>query len=229
MESGEKLLEPRNSEPCISNLLSIFDPLKSDNGKYIIPIEILDFVKAYITDSDGVNKLAVEITTRHADKGCSRDSIEQQFAWRIRLICAVESFLLSHWDESENGLSKADVIRLAEGTLAFFLADKEKRIISVTCFSSLLRTSRKESPIQFAVKSMVGCFTEFRRLKPLRNGFSPTLTVYFPSLTKQKCLILFGHCSSDISIVVYSPSSINKRFLKKSRMDGSEESLLVNS
>ena len=48
----KKLLEPRNSEPCISNLLSIFDPLKSDNGKYIIPIEILDFVKAYITDSD---------------------------------------------------------------------------------------------------------------------------------------------------------------------------------
>jgi POLQ-like helicase len=123
----KKLLEPRNSEPCISNLLSIFDPLKSDNGKYIIPIEILDFVKAYITDPDGVNKLAVEITTRHADKGCSRDSIEQQFAWRIRLICAVESFLLSHWDESENGLSKADVIRLAEGTLAFFLADKEKK------------------------------------------------------------------------------------------------------
>ncbi|WP_025628300.1 hypothetical protein, partial [Vibrio parahaemolyticus] len=48
-------------------------------------------------------------------------------AWRINLICAVESFLLSHWDESEDGLSEADVTRLAEGTLAFFLADDQKK------------------------------------------------------------------------------------------------------
>lgn len=123
----KELLEPHNSEPCISNLLSIFDPIKSDNGKDTISMEALALAKAYINDPGGVNKLAVEITTRYADKGLSRDSLEQQFAWRIRLICAVESFLLSHWDESKNGLSKADVIRLAEGTLAFFLADEEKK------------------------------------------------------------------------------------------------------
>ncbi|WP_029894973.1 DEAD/DEAH box helicase [Desulfohalovibrio reitneri] len=123
----KELLEPRNSEPCISNLLSIFDPIKSDDEKYTITMEALDFAKAYIDDPDEIAKLAAGIAARHGDKNFSRDGVERQIAWRISLICAVESFLLSHWDESGNGLSEADVIRLAEGTLAFFLADDQKK------------------------------------------------------------------------------------------------------
>ena len=122
----KELLEPLNSEPCISNLLSIFDPIKSDDDKYII-IKALDFVKYYIDDPDGVSKLATVIVAQHGEQNFSRDRIEEQIAWRINLICAVESFLLSHWDESENGLSETDVTRLAEGTLAFFLADNQKK------------------------------------------------------------------------------------------------------
>lgn len=123
----KELLEPRNSEPCISNLLSIFAPIKSDDEKYTINMEALDFAKAYIDDPDEVAKLAAGIAAQHGDKKFSRDGVERQVAWRISLICAVESFLLSHWDESEDGLSEADVTRLAEGTLAFFLADEQKK------------------------------------------------------------------------------------------------------
>ena len=123
----KELLEPRNSEPCISNLLSIFDPIKSDDEKYTITMEALDFAKAYIDDPDEAAKLFAGIAAQHGDKKFSRDGVERQVAWRISLICAVESFLLSHWDESEDGLSEADVTRLAEGTLAFFLADDQKK------------------------------------------------------------------------------------------------------
>lgn len=123
----KELLEPRNSEPCISNLLSIFDPIKSDDEKFTITMEALDFAKAYNDDPDEVAKLAAGIAVRHGDKNFSRDGVERQVARRISLICAVESFLLSHWDESENGLSVADVTRLAEETLAFFLADDQKK------------------------------------------------------------------------------------------------------
>ena len=123
----KELLDPRNSEPCISNLLSIFDPIKSDDKKYTIPIEALDFANAYIHDPDQIANLSAEIVARNEDKNFSRDGVERQVAFRVSLICAVESFLLSHWDESEDGLSEADVTRLAEGTLAFFLADDQKK------------------------------------------------------------------------------------------------------
>ncbi len=123
----KELLEPRNSEPCISNLLSVFDPIKSNDEKDIIPMKALGFAKAYIDDPDEAAKLFAGIAAQHGDKKFSRDGVERQVAWRISLICAVESFLLSHWDESEDGLSEADVTRLAEGTLAFFLADDQKK------------------------------------------------------------------------------------------------------
>lgn len=123
----KELLEPSKAEPCISNLLSIFDPIKSDDEKNIITMEALDFAKAYVNDPDEIAQLAAGIAARHGDKGFSRDGVERQVSWRISLICAVESFLLSHWDESEVGLSGVDVSRLAEGTLAFFLADDHKK------------------------------------------------------------------------------------------------------
>ena len=126
-EQVKELLEPRNSEPCISNLLSIFDPIKSDDEKYTITMEALDFAKAYINDPDEVAKLAAGIAERHGNKNFSPDGVERQVVWRISLICAVESFLLSHWDESEDGLSEADVTHLAEGTLAFFMGDDQKK------------------------------------------------------------------------------------------------------
>lgn len=123
----KELLEPRNSEPCISNLLSIFDPIKSDDEKYTIKMDALDFANAYIDDPDAITKQAAGIAARYGNKNFSRDGVERQIAWRINLICAVESFLLSHWDESEDGLSEADVTLLAEETLAFFLADDQKK------------------------------------------------------------------------------------------------------
>jgi superfamily II DNA/RNA helicase len=123
----KELLDPVNSEPCISNLLSIFDPIKSDDEKVPLRMGALDFAKAYISDPDEVGQLAARIAAQHGSTGFSREGVERQIAWRISLICAVESFLLSHWDESEDDLSEADVIRLAEGTLAFFLADDQKK------------------------------------------------------------------------------------------------------
>ncbi len=122
----KELLEPHNSEPCISNLLSIFDPIRSDDEKYTITMEALDFAKTYVSNPEEVANMAARIAARHGSNGFSQDGVERQIAWRISLICAVESFLLSHWDETEDGLSEAEVTRLAEGTLAFFLADDQK-------------------------------------------------------------------------------------------------------
>jgi len=123
----KELLEPRNFEPCISNLLSIFEPTKSDDEKYSTTMKALDFAKAYISDPDEVAKPAAEIAKEHRDREFSRKDVERQAVWRISLICAVEGFLLSHWDETENGLSEEDVLRLAEGTLVFFLTDDQQK------------------------------------------------------------------------------------------------------
>lgn len=126
-EQVKELLDPRNSEPCISNLLSIFEPIKSDDDKYKITMEALDFARAYINGLEEVSRLADVIVREHGDKKFTREGVERQISWKINLISAIESFLLSQWDESEDGLSEQGVIRLAEETLAFSLADDQKQ------------------------------------------------------------------------------------------------------
>jgi len=123
----KELLEPRNSEPCISNLLSLFDPIKSDDGKYSIAMKAMDFVNCYINDPDEIAKLAQEISTRHADKNFSKDGVGRQISWKISLISSIESYLLSNWDMRGGEISEEDIIHLAEETLAYFLADRTKQ------------------------------------------------------------------------------------------------------
>ena len=125
-EQIKDLLNPNNSEPCISNLLSIFDPIKSDDGKYHIDIKALDFAKAYIYGSDDIHNLADEIVQKYHDKNFSHNGVTQQISWKINLICSLENFLLS-FESNEEKLTEANAIVLAEGTLAFYLADEEKK------------------------------------------------------------------------------------------------------
>lgn len=123
----KELLEQDKSEPCSSNLLSIFDPIKSDNEKYSIDRGALTFAKAYIDSPDEDVNWVDQIVKKIQDKDFSHNNVEKQIIGKIKLICAVENFLLSHWPESEIGLSNADVVNLAERTLAFFLADDQKK------------------------------------------------------------------------------------------------------
>lgn len=120
------LLNPNNSEPCISNLLSIFDPITSDDGKYYIDINALDFAKAYIYGSNDIHNLADEIVQKYHDKNFSHNGVTQKISWKINLICSLENFLLS-FESNEEKLTEANAIVLAEGTLAFYLADEEKK------------------------------------------------------------------------------------------------------
>ena len=125
-EQIKDLLNPNNSEPCISNLLSIFDPIKSDDGKSHIDIKALDFAKAYIYGSNDIHNLADEIVQKYHDKNFSHNGVMQQISWKINLICSLENFLLS-FESNEEKLTESNAIVLAEGTLAFYLADEEKK------------------------------------------------------------------------------------------------------
>lgn len=126
-EQVKELVDPSKSEPCISNLLSIFDPIKSDDSNYHIPINVLDFVKVYIENPNRLIEWTNEIVKWNSDNNFSHEKVERQISWKINLICSIESFLLSSWGESEDKTPSIDATSLAEETLAFFLADEQKK------------------------------------------------------------------------------------------------------
>lgn len=126
-EQMKMFLDPGKSEPCISTLLSIFEPIKSDDDKYSIQMDSLDFVKFFLEDPEEISNWTAKIADKYKDHRFSNDGVNQQVAEKINLICAIESFLLSQWDEVENGISVIEVTHLAESTLAFYLADETKK------------------------------------------------------------------------------------------------------
>lgn len=87
----------------------------------------MDFAKEYINNPGGIAKFSQEIATQHKDKNFSKDGVERQITWKINLMSAIESFLMANWEPNADSISEEEVMSLAEQTLAYFLADDEKR------------------------------------------------------------------------------------------------------
>lgn len=121
------LLDPLNSEPCGSTLLSIFNPLVSDDGKFNINVNPIEFVEAYIESPEDVKKLLVEFSNENLDKKFTVAGLSIQINYKIQIISAIESFLMAHWDSMELGSNEGSVDELAKETLAYFLSDDEQK------------------------------------------------------------------------------------------------------
>lgn len=122
----KSLLNPDNTEPCISTLFSIFEPLKSDDFKSEIVMEPLTFVKEYIRNPDVIKKYSANIASKF--KNFSKEGLDKQINWKINIISAIESFLLAHLEDEK--IEQGEINDLASNTLAYYLAnDKEKQQI----------------------------------------------------------------------------------------------------
>jgi len=111
----KQLLEPSNAEPCASSLLSLLDPIVSNDGRQELPVPPLEFLRDYLIDPSEPDRIPEE----------DRQQYSQDIERRQSILSCIESFLLSHW-EAEEGEGD-DVAVLAEETLAFFLAEKDKK------------------------------------------------------------------------------------------------------
>lgn len=137
-----ELLLPENSEPCLSTLLSLFEPLKSDNGRYILDIDILELVRLYITG----NQVLENFIDANANDLFTEENLRSQITYKKDIIAAIESYLLAYWDGSEFEGSQNSVSELATGTFAYFLADDQQEVNLVQCFKLLAENMQQRIP-----------------------------------------------------------------------------------
>ncbi|HEY0921692.1 DEAD/DEAH box helicase [Rheinheimera pacifica] len=130
----KELLDPNKSEECASSLFQLIplvirnDRSKSiDKRNHTLPCDILSFAKAHIAGWNSLNEIIGKIAKKHGGQGFTVDAMKPQFEFFSLTLASIESFLLSNWDAIENGLTEEDITDLAEQTLAYFLADDEKR------------------------------------------------------------------------------------------------------
>jgi len=130
----KELLDPTKSEECASSLFQLIPLIiKNDRNKskdkrnHTLTWDILSFAEAHIGGWDSLNEVISEIAKEYGESGFTVDAVTSQFEFFSQTLSSIEGFLLSNWDVDDSGLSETDIADLAKQTLAYFLADEEKR------------------------------------------------------------------------------------------------------
>ncbi|MGA2260951.1 MAG: DEAD/DEAH box helicase [Acidobacteriota bacterium] len=117
------LLNPDLAEPCLSALAAVLRPIYDDRQEAHLNAPPLYWAEVYLGDPEGFLTLAKRIADGHAS--FSEDDVRAQLAAKKTALSALQSYLLAH---SEDWLTPdAQIVTdgLAEGTLAFSMADDQ--------------------------------------------------------------------------------------------------------
>jgi superfamily II DNA/RNA helicase len=139
---AQELLELEKSEPCISELPTIFRPLKSVDGTNEIPLNILKIIDSYFDTPNLIQEL-IEHILHNQDGDFTKENLEQQFLEKINLISAIENFMLSNWDELEALRGNEQYSNIVTKTLGYSLADDEMRTQLSGLFNAIENYIRK--------------------------------------------------------------------------------------
>ena len=148
-ENAQILLDENRSENCASSLLTILQPIQDIHKKLHITFgggieSFEEIIDAYI--SNRTQELAKDISKKFEEHGSNFDSVFAQLFQKNQLLESVENFLLAHWEYINEDTSTHLGAELAKQTLAFHLADDEKKMQIIKIFHLLSSNIAKNIP-----------------------------------------------------------------------------------
>ena len=145
-EKVKGLLKPENSEPCSSTLFSIFARLENDDKSRVIVMQPLELVEKYIDGPEVLRTYIENIASQLTKQGFSLETLQKQVKYKLNIVSAIESFLMSHLDVDNTNFDEEGVRKLAKGTLAYYLGDQEQKEQIETLFVLLAKNIEKNIP-----------------------------------------------------------------------------------
>ena len=130
---ARELLDPRNTEPTTSSLLSLVKPLIGRFGApVVLPLDQL--VGVLLSDSGQVDEWITFLLQAYPAYRLDADAVGKELKYRRSLIQAVESFLMSHRGDLPYEDFQQQLVALVHETLAFSLADDTERQVLTSLF-----------------------------------------------------------------------------------------------
>jgi superfamily II DNA/RNA helicase len=144
----QTLLKPGNSEPCASTLLSILDPLRSEDRKTTLPEDPVAIIQASMQNSAQAGALAANLATRYHAIGSSKKDLLGQIEQKLTTLAAIESYLMAQSTEASASIGAPAVTALAKSTLAHSLAseDKQQQLTQIFLIAAANINQRVPSP-----------------------------------------------------------------------------------
>lgn len=134
-----ELLDPAKAEDCASSLLTLFDPLESDDGSERVNLRTEVFFGLYLENENAIEAFAGRLARDLPNHGFSVKGIMAQLQVKGRIIDALESFIMAASGEARAAVSETDAAELARGTLAYHLATAEQRTDLEALFKAIVR------------------------------------------------------------------------------------------
>jgi len=125
-QSMQKLLAPENAEPTGSSLLDMFEPLRNESrNDEIRRPNRFEVVSRLVRDRPTFLAQVAQLSADEKARGFSTGSLMKQLEDKIKVLEAVESFLMTHRENGPSDAFYAKAQALARETLAYSLAEGE--------------------------------------------------------------------------------------------------------
>jgi superfamily II DNA/RNA helicase len=140
---AQQLLNQENSEPVVSSIQRLFEPFKSDNGRSVLTLDLIEIARWYTKDKLELQEALWASAKEHAAATFTVKGLADQARWKFKIFAAIESYLMAHWEETGgDGFSQT----LAEGTLAYALVSDGQKKQLVELFGILAEHVRSTVP-----------------------------------------------------------------------------------
>lgn len=139
------LLDFNNSEPCLSYLSILFQPLSDHRNKQRIELDIYNLVTVYLNDFERIEELVEDFAKKYGSKDLPENEIKSQFRQRFYTISTIESYLLANLDVSDEEFENK-VRNLTKGTLAYNQLEENNKSILIDIFLLIANKIKELEP-----------------------------------------------------------------------------------
>jgi POLQ-like helicase len=140
------LLAFDNLEPCNSSLLSLLAPLRSDDGNTVLNVTAVQIVEAYVSNVEALYAQVRAFGERYRAQKFSSEGLVNQIDSKLKLVAAIESYLMSHRSGDSQTPFADESRQLAQRTLAYFLASADQKSALVDVFRLLAAHIEGKAP-----------------------------------------------------------------------------------
>lgn len=140
------LLDPSKAEATESSLLEILAAFSNDNGRQTLTVDIVPFLSRAVRSPEKAFKAMNRLAKKYEENGFSEQGLHRQLKNRLKLLEAIESYLMANRGTEPFSTFLAQTEGLAKQTLAYFLATVDKKEQLVALFRMLAEFVEEYQP-----------------------------------------------------------------------------------
>jgi superfamily II DNA/RNA helicase len=145
-DAATALLDPSKALATESSLLEILAAFSNDSGRPVFTLDIVPFLARAVRSPEKAFKAMNRLAKKYEDDKCSVPGLHRQLKKRLKLLEAIESYLMANRGAEPFTFFLAQTEELAKQTLAHFLATTEKKEQLVALFRMLAEFVEEYQP-----------------------------------------------------------------------------------